>query len=138
MLGVLALLLSACSGTAGSSEADEAPPGTLELGSRSSLDGVRYELEARFVISGPGTTSLEARPGTATLSLELAPGAYTVEIEPGYRVYQDQAVVLTAIEAELLSDAAQSFGIAADTTTRVEYRFTIAAGTLVFGGDELE
>lgn len=136
MLGVLALLLSGCSGTTGGGESDAAPVGALELGLKSSLDGVRYELEAQFVVSGPDSVSLRARPGAAILSLELAPGAYTVELAPGYRVYQDQAVVLTAIDAELLSDAIQSFEIAANATTRVEYRFAIAAGTLVFGGDD--
>jgi len=61
-----------------------------------------------------------------------------VELQPGYQVYQDQAVVLTAIDAELLSDATQAFDVGAAATTRVEYRFVIAAGTLVFGGDEPE
>ena len=89
-------------------------------------------------LGGPDTTPLAARPGEATLSLELAPGSYAVELQPGYQVYQDQAVVLTAIDAELLSDATQAFDVGAAATTRVEYRFVIAAGTLVFGGDEPE
>lgn len=108
---------------------------------RSSLDGVRYQLEASFVVSGPdpaALVSLAARPGEATLSLELAAGRYAVELQPDYRVYQDRAVALIGVDALLLSDAFQAFDIAAGTETRVEYRFVIAAGTLAFGGDELE
>jgi hypothetical protein len=50
-------------------------------------------------------------------------------------VFKDEAVVLTPIDAELLSDATQPFEIAVATTTRVAYRFAISKGTLVFGGD---
>jgi hypothetical protein len=102
---------------------------------RSSLEGVRYQLEASFLVSGSDSASLASRPGEATLSRELAPGSYSVELQPGYQVVQDQAVVLTPIDAELLSDATQSFEIAAAVTTRVSYRFAISAGTVVFGAD---
>lgn len=137
VLGALALL-PACSGTTGVSDSIESPAGTLELGMRSSLAGVRYQLEASFTISGADSAALAARAGEAILSLELAPGSYAIQLQPGYRVYQDQAVVLTPIDAELLSDEAQAFEIAAAVTTRVSYRFVTAAGALTFGADERE
>lgn len=137
LLGVLALL-PGCGGSAGVSESSEGSAGLLELGLKASLDGVRYQLDARFAVSGPDPAWAVSRPGEATLSIELAPGSYEVELQPGYQVYQDQAVVLTAIDAQLLSDATQAFEITPTITTRAEYRFVIAAGTLAFGGEELE
>ena len=141
LLGLCALPVLGCSEGTGDPESNESSTGLFQVGLRSRHEGVRYELEARFIISGPngpGAASRAAPPGAATFSLELEPGSYAVELQPGYRVYQDQAVVLTPIDAELASDATQAFEIAAAATTRVEYRFVIAAGTLAFGGDELE
>jgi hypothetical protein len=46
--------------------------------------------------------------------------------------------VLTPVAAELVSDTAQTFEIVADDTTRISYRFVVAAGTLAFGGGEPE
>lgn len=138
LLAAFALLLPGCGAAAQVSDSSESSAGTLELGMRSSLEGVRYQLEASFTVSGADSAALAAHPGEATLSLELAPGSYVVELQPGYRVYQDQAVVLTPIDAELLSDEAQAFEIAAAITTRVSYRFVIAAGALTFGADERE
>lgn len=132
------VLLPGCGGNPGVSESSQASAGLLELGLRASLEGVRYQLEARFAVSGPDSALVSPRPGEATLSLELAPGSYAVRLQPGYHVYQDQAVVLTAVDAELLSGATQAFEITPTATTRVEYRFVIAAGTLAFGGEELE
>jgi hypothetical protein len=139
LLGIqLALLLPGCRGGTEAAESEGSPAGILELGLRSSFEGVRYQLEATFTVSGAGSASLAAMPGEATVAQELAPGDYAVELQPGYRVFQDQAVVLTPIAADLLSDASQAFQIVADTTTRVSYRFAVAAGTLDFGASALE
>lgn len=135
LFAALGLLLPGCSGAPDSAESSESPLGVLELGLRSSLDGVRYQLDASFFVSGAESATLVARPGEAILSRGLAPGSYTVELRPGYQVLQDQAVVLTPIDAELLSDQAQAFEIAAAVTTRVSYRFIISPGALTFGGD---
>jgi len=102
---------------------------------RSGLDGARYQLDASFVVSGPESATLAASPGEAILSRGLAPGSYTVELRPGYQVLQDQAVVLTPIDAQLLSDLTQTFEIGAAVTTRVSYRFIISTGAITFGGD---
>lgn len=132
---ILTLLLLGCSGAPDGVESSESPLGVLELGLRSDLDGVRYQLDASFLISGAGSATLVARPGEAILSRGLAPGSYTVELRPGYQVLQDQAVVLTPIDAQLLSDLTQMFEIEAAVTTRVSYRFITSAGAITFGGD---
>jgi hypothetical protein len=135
LFAVLALLLPGCSGVPDGAASNESPLGVLELGLRSGLDGVRYQLDASFVVSGADSATLAATPGEAILSRDLAPGSYTVELRPGYQVLQDQAVVLTPIDAELLSDPTQAFEIAPAVTTRVSYRFIISTGALTFGGD---
>jgi hypothetical protein len=135
-VALLALLISGCCGGKRAVDSGETPAGTLELALRSSLEGVRYQLEASFAVSGVEAVSLTARPGESTITQELSAGGYAVELQPGYRVFQDQAVVLTPIAAELVSDATQAFEITADVTTRVSYHFTVAAGTLEFGSDE--
>jgi hypothetical protein len=138
VLGGLGLLALGCSGQGEASPPSEPVSGVLELGLRSVRDGVRYQLEASFVVTGAESATLASRPGEATLSRELAPGSYVVDLQPGYQVFQDQAVVLTAVDAELLTEAAQLFEIAAAVTTRVSFRFAIDAGTITFGADGVE
>jgi len=132
---ILLLLISGCSGAPEGTESSESPLGVLELGLRSDLDGVRYQLDASFVVSGAEAAPLLPRPGEAILSRALSPGSYAVQLNPGYQVLQDRVVVLTPIDSELLSDATQTFEIVAANTTRVSYRFIISAGALTFGGD---
>ena len=85
---VLALLLPGCGGSPDGVESSESPLGVLELGLRSGLDGVRYQLDASFVVSGAESATLEARPSEAILSRGLAPGSYAVELRPGYQVQE--------------------------------------------------
>jgi len=86
VFAVLALLLPGCSAPPDAVASSELPLGILELGLRSGLDGVRYQLAASFVVSGAESATLVARPGVAILSRGLAPGSYSVALRPGYQV----------------------------------------------------
>lgn len=126
--------LTAC-GSPAASGMDEDAPGMLQVGRTGELDGAHYELEARFILTGPESFGLDLGYTNSAANQELVPGAYTIAIQPGFRVLRDAAVTEVPVAAELSAEATRDFQILPAATTLVSYQFAVVGGMLSFDGE---
>jgi glucose/arabinose dehydrogenase len=147
LLGGVSLLLSAVvsASVAGCSEkpstAETVQAGTLQLGLGAELNGVSYRLEGTFDVTDPDfilSLATQTEDAVTSLSAELPAGAYVVTIRPGFVVSKLSSGSFEPVAAQLVSEAAQGFSIAADATSRVTYRFAVPGGQVSFGSGSLE
>lgn len=129
LLAMLATHLTPMLGGCGSPDkadpsTDGSSGGLLQFDLNTDLEGARFVLEATFTLNAERSFFLTlASPPRERVTMELTAGSHTVEIHPDYEMFRDDAVALTKIDAELWSDAVQTFEIVADDTTRVSYWF---------------
>jgi hypothetical protein len=115
--------------------ADPDSDGTLQMRLVSELDGQRYGLQATLTITGPESLVLSSLPSDEALQQDLAPGAYTVALGPDFQVYRLQPPAdPEPVAATLLSDASQAVQIASATTSRLSFRFALAAPVVIPAG----
>jgi hypothetical protein len=129
-------VLAACSAESDpASEADAT--GTLNLALRgASATGTTFDLDARFVVSGPVTLPIDGSGPAVTVPLPV--GLYALELQSDWTLFKVVNGTRTAVTAELLSPLTQPFSITNAAVTTVLYRFRAGDDIIVIGNGTLD
>jgi hypothetical protein len=136
-----ALSLTGCASHDDAARENDGSYGTVVLSLTGQTNGTTYRLrQAIFDVAGPTNATLnsESDPNGAVLAATLSTGGYLITLRDGWFLERLTGMTAEPVDATLISNNPQMFGISSATTSTVLFRFETDGTIIDIGTGQLE
>jgi hypothetical protein len=139
--GASTLSLTGCASHDDSARENDGSYGTVVLSLTGQTNGTTYRLrQAIFEVTGPTNATLnsESDPNGTVLATTLSTGGYLIALQDGWFLERLTGMTAEPVDAALISNNPQMFGISSAATSTVLFRFETDGTIIDIGTGQLE